>query len=64
MDLNKLYFAHQIDLLKADGEAPGARRSRYLASADRTAVAIAGLQRTLGATVAPLKLHGLPGGRA
>ena len=52
MDLNQLYFDHQIQLIRADGaETPDVRRGHQLA-ASRIAGRIGQRQAWLGATAA------------
>lgn len=52
MDLNQLYFDHQILLMKAQHAQPSGRRERFEASASGLACRISRIQRTLGAAAA------------
>ena len=52
MDLNKLYFDHQISLMQAARSPTGERRRDHQHSASRIADRIGSLQRDLGATAA------------
>jgi hypothetical protein len=52
MDLNQLYFDHQISLMKADGASTSLARRGHERDADRLAGSIGQLQVKLGAAAA------------
>lgn len=52
MDLNKLYFDHQLLLIRADGSASRNRRAECEIGASRVAARIGCVQRGLGAGAA------------
>ena len=54
MDLNQLYFDHQLLLMKAAGAASDRARHEHEAVASRVAGRIGRTQRALGAAAAPL----------
>jgi hypothetical protein len=52
MDLNKLYFDHQVLVVRARHAAPGKARSSYETGARRVADSIGSIQRLSGAPAA------------
>lgn len=52
MDLNQLYFRHQILLMRASGTVDGAASLRHESGAARIARSIVALQHALGAKAA------------
>jgi hypothetical protein len=58
MDLNHLYFRHQIALMSAAGTRDFGQRDSHLQAADGLSRLIARIQKRLGATAAPLALAG------
>lgn len=48
MDLNELFFRHQIALIRADGAGAPIDRQRFSAQADGLAARIGRVQRALG----------------
>ncbi len=54
MDLNQLYFDHQLLLMKAAGAASDSVRHEHEAVASRVAGRIGRTQRALGAPAAPV----------
>lgn len=54
MDLNELYFRHQIALMRASGTRSKGERERQHLAADGFASRITTIQRRGGALVAPL----------
>lgn len=54
MDLNQLYFDHQILMMKADGAPHHASRDLHEMRASQIAGRIGCMQRALGASAAPV----------
>jgi hypothetical protein len=54
MDLNRLYFLHQLALMRAQASHSGSDCVRHTARADRFAGRISHFQRHAGALAAPL----------
>jgi hypothetical protein len=52
VDLNRLYFDHQLALIKADEAATAGTRRRHQGEAARIAACIGDRQRRLGAAAA------------
>ena len=62
MDLNRLYFDHQLSLMRASRSATCDGRRRHVSRALRIAGRIGSAQRTLGAAAAmDWEFHARPG---